>query len=230
MRKTRFLALGLALVAMLVSGCLEQNGSGSSSAPQFPTVVSFLGPSSPNAPQEIGTYINQFNANTAMAFSYLTLARLQKPHTEGNTTTWSITSGQLVATITAVKNGDSADWTFELNGTDSQGTTYDHFQLMTGTSTMDGKSGTLHIFDLSGTEIGLFEWNDADGGVKTANLTVYGNPNTRYLLINNADHSGTLEVFAGTTKTYHAEWNASGAGSWKKYNADGSVADSGNWT
>jgi len=229
-RKIRFLALLLSLVAMVFSGCLEQNGTGSSTLPQFPTVVTFLGPSSPNAPQELGTYVSQFNANTTMAFSYLTLARLQKPHTEGNTTTWTITSGQLVATIQAVKGDDSADWTFELNGTDQSGNTYDHFQFMTGTSTMDGKTGTLHIFDASGTEIGLFEWSETDGGVKTADLTVYGSPNTKYSLLNNADHSGSLDVFKGTVKTYHAEWNASGAGTWQKYDANGSVSDSGSWS
>ena len=230
MRKLHLLAVFVALVALIFNGCLEPNSGGRASVPHFPTVVTFFGPSSPNAPQELGTYVSQFNANTALAFSYLTLARLQTPHTEGNTTTWTITSGQLVATITAVKNDDSADWTFELNGTDQGGTTYDHFQFMTGTSTMDGKSGTMHIFDASGTEIGLFEWSETDAGVKSADLTVYGSPNTRYSLVNNADHSGTLDVFEGTTKTYHAQWNTSGAGSWEKYNADGSVADSGSWS
>ena len=230
MIKYRISAVLILVVAVAFSGCLQKNPAGSGSAtPQFPTFVNFQGPTSANVPAELQNYINMFNSHTGLAFSYLTFARLQSPHVDGNTTTWTITSGNLVATITAVKDGDSANWTFQLNGTDQSGNTYDHWVMMSGTSSMDGKSGTMHIFNEKSEEIALFEWSEDAAGKKDATLTIYGSPNSEYTIVNNPDHSGSVDTFNGSAKVYHAVWAANGSGSWEKYDASGNVTDSGNW-
>lgn len=229
MKKYRILSVFMLAAALAFSGCLQKNPTQSDAIPQFPTIVNFQGPASQNVPAELQGYVDILNAQTSAAFSYLTLARLQTPKTDGNTTTWTITSGQLTVTITAVKDGDSADWTFELNGTDQNKNTYDHLKLMSGTSSMDGKSGTMHIFDESSKEAALFEWLEENTGKKDATITIYGSPDSKYELVNNPDHSGSVDAFEGSVKIYHAVWNSNGAGSWEKYDASGTVADSGSW-
>lgn len=229
MMKYRISAVLVLVVAVAFSGCLQKNSTGGSATPQFPSFVNFQGPASANTPADLQNYINTFNANTGLAFSYLTFAQLQTPKVDGNTTTWTITSGDLVATIEAVKDNDSADWTFKLNGTDQGGTVYDHWTLMSGTSSMDGKSGTMHIYDQKSEEIALFEWSEDSNANKNAQLTIYGSPNSEYDLVNNSDHSGSIDVFSGSAKTYHAVWAANGSGSWEEYDSSGNVKDSGSW-
>lgn len=134
--------------------------------------------------------------------------------------TWSITESGVNATMTARLLDDGRySWKLVLNGTDTDdGTVYSNWTAFEATSSADGKSGTLTIYDDSPTPSTTVDlvvtWSTGANNVATVELE-FVQENVKFVLVSNGTTGEVTEYvkvggnWIGTG--FHATWTGPGA-------------------
>ncbi len=230
-RFSKFAIVFLALLVVSV-GCLDRNNPNDpqNAAPEIPQLILFHGPSGNGVPEALQNSIEEFNANMATGYTYLSIATITSPDANDNRYVWQVSAGGFTAVIEAVKQeDDTVEWTVTISGSDANHS-YDNWVALRGTSNMEGTEGEWHIFEENSTnEVGVFVWSVDDHGVKHGQFTAHSG-DVVYEITNNPDGSGSFVKKVNGVKVYEAIWDASGAGSWTSWDTNGNVIDSGNWT
>jgi hypothetical protein len=241
----RFLLLAVALAAAIVlSGCSKSSsstptspGTTQNSAPAFPSIV-VAGPkttSSDAHATETVAYAASVNAytNSGLFAAFTGTSGTQS----GNTWTWTFTEATLSVTFNEIKQTDgSYTWSWIENGTNANThVTYNNWTFFSGNRTADGKNGEWKVFnDNTSTLAGDFVWATNASGTLTATLSAYNSTGTftgRYIVTNNSDSSGEVDVYTGTVLVFKATWIAAGSGSWWTYDSGtGTQTGTGTWS
>lgn len=226
----------LLMFALLNSGCSKKDSSPTepqtTDTPTIPTVT-FKGPNTSSTDinaQMIKSYASAMNTFSTMFLPYQQLQSARS----GNTWTWTYTDRTLTATFTATSQSDgSYQWKMVLNGVDADdGTTYNKWTALEGTTSGDGKTGSWKIYDENKTTVATeFNWTTTNN-VLTGIQKDYssGAVTDQITLINNPDNSGEMRVYSGTVMTYKATWTSTGSGQWWTYNSSGAQSGTGSWT
>lgn len=233
-RSTQMFAALLAF-AFVLSGCSKNDSSPTEpqlSAPTVPSLV-FTGPNTTSTEtnaQMIKSYVSAMNSFTTMFAPYQYIQSVR----DGNTWTWNYTEGTLTIKMTSTYQSDGSYlWKLILNGKDpSDGTTYNNWTAMEGSTSGDGKSGSWKIYEENTTTVGGdFAWATSNN-VLTGTQKEYTNgvSTGQIVLVNNPDNTGEMRVYEGTVMTYKATWTAAGSGQWWTYNSSGTQTGTGSWT
>lgn len=233
-RVTKLVLAGVA-ITFLITGCSKKDSSPTEpqqTAPSIPTVT-FKGPNTNSTDlnvQMVKSYVTVMNAYTMELAPFSAMQGVQS----GNTWTWTYTQGTLTVKFTATTQSDgSYQWKMVFNGTDpSDGTVYNNWTAIEGTTSADGKSGSWKIYDENKTIL-LAEFNWAtSNNVLTGTMKEYTNGvfSGQIVLVNNPDNSGELRVYTGSVVTYKAVWQSNGSGQWWTYNSSGTQTGTSTWT
>ena len=162
-------------------------------------------------------------ASTAQALIQLATvyANLPTGTSVGGVWTWTITEEGVTATMTARRLDDGQyAWKLVLNGTETGGggTVYANWTAFEATSSADGKSGTLTIYDDSPTPSTTAEvivtWSTGASNVATVNVE-FAQENMKFVLVSNGTTGEVTayEKVGGTwgSAVFHATWTAPGA-------------------
>jgi|GEM_PF-2538457 hypothetical protein len=229
----RFPLAGLALVAVLIwaVGCFDLKNPNDSddSPPEIPELIIFKAPNSSAVPAALKNSIDQFNANMATGYTYLSIATINKPNKKDNRYVWEVKAGGFTAIIEAVPaENDQVNWSVVISGSDGN-VTFNNWKAMEGTSNRSGKKGEWHIFKENSTEeLGVYNWEVREDDSKFGSFTM-STEAIRYEVVNNPDGSGSFVKYENGIKVFEATWNASGAGSWTEWDTQGNVVNSGSW-
>jgi antitoxin component YwqK of YwqJK toxin-antitoxin module len=231
--------LAFALIVGL-GGCSKKSdnptGPTTSAAPSFPTET-FKGPKTSSSDYNVGIvngYVELANAYSG----YFNVFAGTNATQNGNTWTWSITSGNESVTFSMTKQSDgSYHWNWVVNGTDqSTGRVYNNKILFEGTISSDGKNGEWKVYqDTTSLLAADFVWTTNSSGTLSGTLNIYqDNGSTideQYLIKNNSDGSGEVDLYSGTVPVYKATWKADGSGTWFTYDsATGAQTGTGTWS
>ncbi len=219
-------------VALFLIGCSKDEPTKSNNKPpSLPTLITLSGPTSAQAPVEIGTGINTFNAYQSTALLYLQVVALSDPVVNGNTYTWYSTFTGATVTITAVRSAkNTVDWAVVINGTTTTGTAYNNWTAVTGTTTEDNKSQAWKLYQPNSTTLLLqASWVVDANNVITAILEYPAPILEKQQVIDRPDGSGSCTKWKGTVKVYEAIWVANGTGSYKQWDANGNLLAEGTW-
>lgn len=219
MKKAMLLFLSLVFILGVFAGCEKKTPTEpDATAPTIPA-PQFSSPSATDTSQcNQMAYIYVQMANSMSLYG--TIFTGQTPQQNGDTWTWQFTQGTLTMRVVATKQSSGGyQWQVILNGTDSQdGTTYNNWVALQGTSSADGKSGSWTIYeDNSTVTAAQFLWETSSAGVLTGTFTVYeqGVQSYRVVVVRNANGSGTVthSIFSsGQWMTqFTANWAAQGA-------------------
>ncbi|MEK6649722.1 MAG: hypothetical protein AABY75_01985 [Bacteroidota bacterium] len=134
--------------------------------------------------------------------------------------TWSITQDGVTATMTARRLDDGRySWKLVLNGTEagSGGTVYTNWTAFEATSSADGKSGTLSIYDDSPTPSTTVDvivtWSTGASNAVTINVE-FVQENMKFVLVSNGttgEVTSYTKVASTWVQEFHASWTAPGA-------------------
>lgn len=220
---------------LLISGCSKKEDSPTETQNTPPTIptLTFKGPntnSTDQNPQMIKSYASAMSSLSMMFAPYMMAQSSQS----GNTWTWNYTQSTLTIKITSTLQGDgSYAWKVTLNGRDpGDGTQYNNWTAMEGTTSADGKSGGWKLYEENKTSLeGEFTWATVNN-VLTGTQKEYtsGVVTGQIVLVNNPDNSGEMRVYEGTVMTYKATWTAAGSGTWWTYSTNGTQSATGTWS
>jgi len=232
------------IVAFVLSGCSKSSSSTptspattQNSAPSFPSVV-VAGPtttsSDPHATETVA-YATSLNAYTSSGiFAAFTGTNGTQ---NGNTWTWTVSEGTLSVTFNETKQSDgSYTWAWIENGSNSSShVTYNNWTFFSGNRSADGKNGEWKVFNDNTTTLsGDFVWATNASGTLTATLTAYNTSGVltgKYIVTNNSDKSGEVDVYTGTVLVFKATWVAAGSGTWWAYDSNsGAQTGTGTWS
>ncbi len=222
----------LVTVALLLMECSKDEPTKSNpKPPALPTAVTLSGPTSSQAPVEIGTGINTFNAYQGTALLYLQVVGLSEPEVSGNAYVWNSTFSGATVTITAVRSAkNTVDWTVVINGTTTTGTAYNNWTAVTGTTTEDNKSQAWKLYQPNSSTLLLqASWVIDANNVITAILEYPAPISEKQQVIDRPDGSGSYAKWKGTVKVYEAIWVANGTGSYQQWDANGNLISEGSW-
>ncbi len=229
----KFRVLTLILIAALfqIECSKDEPTKSNAKPPALPTIITLSGPTSAQAPVEIGTGINTFNAYQSTALLYLQVVGLSDPVVSGNTYTWNSTFSGATVTITAVRAAkNTVNWTVVINGTTTTGTAYNNWTAVTGTTTEDYKSQSWKLYQANSTTLSLqASWNVDANNVITAILEFPAPISEKQQVIDRPDGSGSYTKWKGTVKVYEAIWVANGTGSYKQWDNNGNLLVEGTW-
>jgi hypothetical protein len=227
--------LPLTLLVLLIAGCSKKDSGPTEpegSAPSIP-VVTFKGPNTNSSDTQatlVKSYVSAMNGYTMIFAPFTALQGVQS----GNAWTWTYAEGTLTVKFTATRQGDgSFTWKMVLNGTDpSDGTVYNNWTGIEGTTSADGKNGNWKIYEDNKSSLDAeYVWTTTNN-VLTGTLKYYssGILAGQTVVVNNPDNTGELRMYEGTTMTYKAVWQANGSGQWWTYNLSGAQTGTGTWT
>jgi hypothetical protein len=208
-------------LALFVVGCEETNNTGDERpifAPTSVSVPAYSGNPSDTCSYKAYLFANNVNAFLALANAYANPALITLVN---GAWTRSITADGVTMTITATRQGDgSYRWLVKLNGTDSDdGTVYANWTAMEATSTADGKSGSVTIYDDSNlpasTVDASFTWSTGANNMVTYDLQIPVE-NVRFVLLSNGttgevtEYTRASDASPWVTTGYHATWTSNG--------------------
>jgi hypothetical protein len=222
-------------VMLLVAGCSKNESSPTetqSMSPPLPNIV-FKGPgSSANDPSLLlmRSYVSTLNS---FAITLAPLAFSTPVQTAG-TWTWTNINKTLTLVLTASTQNDGTYlWKLVFDGVDpTDGTAYDHWLGVDGTSSADGKTGSGKTYVRNKTQVSSeFNWATTNN-ILTGTLKPYINGIAfgQTVVVNNPDNSGELRVYTGSFLVYKAVWQTNGSGQWWSYDANGIQIGTGTWT
>ncbi len=208
------LALGLVLLGIQ---CSEPTKS-EVKIPEAPAMIDLQGPSSPDAPPQIGQKADEVN----FYFDSVTglLADLDKtdPAVNSNIYTWEIPlgNGTVDKQIKAVRRSDqSVDWSVALNGEAADGTLYSDRKLFVGKSSGDDNTQSWTFYDLGSGQVThkISLSKDKKTGVIKLDDT-FAATNGVWHLVNAVDASGSYAYTLAGALQFEAAWKADGSGSY----------------
>lgn len=222
---------------VLLAGCSKKDSptssNGSSVAPTV-TPVTFAGPSTTS--NDVHAYEAQSLALSANAYSsYFSIFASQQGTQNGNTWTWTWSYYGASVTFTGTQSANGYSWKWVYNGYDSSSQmTYTNWVFLQGTTSADGKTGTWTIYQDNSTNIAAtYSWSVDANGNKTGTLVYFQDDGVtqegKIVVINNADKTGEVDSYTGTTLQFKATWTATGSGQWWEYASDGS-STTGSWS
>ncbi len=236
--KLSLFVLGLALV-LVAAGCSKKSSPTAPQAttpPTFPTVT-LKGPQTTSTDTfAVKTRSDIANLNATVTSPYIGLLLLVTPVHNGNTWTWTVTEGTLAISATATTQSDSTNaWTAKINGTVPGDTVaYNNWTAISGTSSADGKSGSFNTYNPNSTTLaGMAVWTTSSTGQLVATFSVFsqGIMVGKSIVTNNADNSGELDEYEGTTLVFKSTWVAAGSGTWWTYDSNTGVQTrTGTWS
>jgi hypothetical protein len=221
MLKIRQSMLIFVLASAVIAGCSKKSTEPTESQPKFP-VFTLTSPAA--ASDTCGgpayAYVSQLKA---LLQSSVIFAILPGQYTDG-VWWWEFPLDGMTIRLTSQQqpNG-SYQWVLVWNGTDTTSQlTYNNWKSLEGNTTPDGKSGSMTIYDdtdpASQTILMNIAWTTQSSGSLEATIDYYsgGNPDTRIILVSNANGSGEVTEFAWSGSAwvptgYHATWTAEGA-------------------
>ncbi|WP_456439755.1 hypothetical protein, partial [Caldithrix abyssi] len=114
-------------------------------------------------------------------------------------------------------------------GTDGE-MQYNNFVMYEAWQNLDGTYGKLVVYDPEYQNISTeWTWVQDDQGVITVTFINHYDQ-SKIIVTQNQDLSGTLEVYENNILTMKISWNADGSGNWWTYDDDGTLTGSGSWT
>ena len=223
------LMFGLAFV-----GCDKEKSPTAPTAekPKSPTIATFTGPNTQSTNTyalEAKSFSQMFNGFGAQFSAY---ANIPGATQNGNTWTYTYTVQGFTETITTELLGDgSSKWKIIFNGTEPGGSvTFVNWVVMEGTSSADGKSGSLKFYENNSTTLEAeISWTTDAQGNESGIMKTYTNGVTdnQIEVVNNIDGTGSMKVSGrktGTTTLYlivEISWLANGTGSYTSYTEAG---------
>ncbi len=231
MRTTKWLSI-LLITGVIVAGCGENDNP---TAPKenesvAPEVVLVKGPTSQNTPPTVSASAGMLTAMGSLGQAFLGSIQVSQATKSGDSYVWTYNNGEAIVTIVSTPSDNGVNWQVKVTGV------YDNVQVkdfvvLKGYSATDGKSGWWEAYDpTTGEKQMRYEWTTDNNNAVHATLTVYGESQTKYEVVNNQDGSGSLVVYEGGVKTLQASWQADGSGTYTAWDQDGNVVDQGNWT
>jgi hypothetical protein len=229
----KFISVTLALI-LLATGCSKNESSpteSQSTTPPLPSIV-FKGPgSSANDPSLL--LLRSYLAGVNSFATTLAPLALSTPVQSAGTWTWTYINKTLTLLLTAATQTDGTYlWRLMFNGVDpADGTTYDHWLGVDGTTSADGKTGSGKTYVRNKTQVSSeFNWIVANN-VLTGTLKPYINGTVlgQTVVVNNPDNSGELRVYTGSAIVYKAVWQTNGSGQWWSYDTNGAQTGTGTW-
>jgi hypothetical protein len=226
---------GFAL-SLLAAGCSKKSSPTSpqtSTPPTFPTVT-LKGPNTSSTDTyAVKTKTDIAGLNGTVASPEISLILSVTPVHNGNTWTWTLIEGAATITATATTQPDGSNlWTAKINGTIPGDTvTYNNWTAISGTSSADGKSGNFNTYNVNDTTVaGTAVWTTNSSGQLLATLSLFsqGVLTGKSIVTNNADGSGELDEYAGSTLVFKSTWVNAGSGTWWTYSNTGT--QSGTWS
>jgi hypothetical protein len=232
--------VGLVLTAgLLIVGC-DKETNPTAAAPKKPASpkVTFNGPTTnstnPYATQAQG-FSSMFNG---FALEFSALADMPGGTLNGNVWTYTYNYGTFSETITIEQLADGSNkWKVVYNGTEPGGAiTFNNWTAFEGTSSADGKSGSLKFYSENSTTLEAeISWTTDAQGNESGIIKTYSNGilGQEIDIINNIDNSGSMKSYmkksASTAMYLNMEiaWIANGTGTYKVYTEAGVVADQG---
>lgn len=205
----------LLIVALVLAGCEKKATTepDTTTPPIIPT-VRFSSPSASGdqCTQMAYTYVQGANAMSV----YTMMFAGQTPTRNGDIWTWQAVQGSLTVRVTATITSTGLQWQMILNGTDpDDGTVYNNWVALQGTSSADGKSGSWTIYEDNTTVIAAqFVWSTSSAGVLTGTFTGYdqGQQSYRLVAVSNANGSGsvTYSMYSNGqwVQQFNATWSA----------------------
>jgi hypothetical protein len=204
--------LAVLAIGLTMAGC-DKSNEPDNSPPSIP-VLQF---STPAQPTTVDTcqYPAWLYAQAVNEFALLpTYFSQLRPTQDGNAWVWQIAEGNASMVLRAEKtsSGD-VTWALVLNGDDGEGTVYNNWTAMRGTTSADGSSGTLTFYEENTTTVeGEFSWTKNSAGVLTGTLISYtsGVQDAKIVHVSNPNGSGEITVYARSgsnwVQTFHATW------------------------
>jgi hypothetical protein len=223
MKKTLLAAVSLLLVAALfVGGCKKtDNPTNSNSQPTIP-VFTWSVPGL-DVSDTTGCSTTAWASVVAVqAMTQLTNGFAALPGTNNNGTwTWNIPNDGVTYTLTGATNSDGGyTWSLKATGTDTQTSiTYTNFTVFEGTTSADGTTGTLTVYDqempTTPTVAGVFSWSTS-GTTVNATFEAYdsGNKYQKIDIVSTTNGGGSVTIYMwtgsayGATPVFHGTWSA----------------------
>jgi len=215
MKKT-LLTLGTAFLFLVLTAgdCKKTSTELTGSAPKPPSITF----SSPGTQDSCSTTANGIvgfaNGNTTLLAVFAQIP----PINNGNDYTWSLPADSLTVNVKATRQGDgSFTWEIRFNGT-QDGIAYSNKLMLSGTSSADGKNGSMTAYDDTSTAvIGTFTWSTSASNVVTGTFIEKNASQVddyKIVIISNPSGSGEVTTYywGGTSwvQEFHATWAAQG--------------------
>ena len=226
----RFCQILSLFALMTVYACSNQspNSPDNEAPPTLPDLSTLSITLPQNAPADIQAMIFAANSLTGTGYAYLNAVTDTQPTHANGQWVWKYNNGSLTITLTATVSADSVHWQLQLDGTETASNTqFNNWTVMTGASSLDGKNGTLVIYNINSTQVaGNATWQTDDQDNLTVNLTA---DVIAVEASGNQNGSGNMTIQQSGVKIYEATWTSTG-GSWTSYDpATGQQKDSGTW-
>jgi len=218
MKKSFFAALSIFLIsALFVDGCKKSDNPVSGSQPTIP-VFTWSVPAVDTSMCGLTAYSS---VAEVQAMTQLTNAFAALPGTDNNGTwTWNVPQDGVTYTLTGTPSQSGYSWVLKANGTDTQTQiSYSDFTVFSGTTSTDGTSGDLTIYDDSSpntpTILGKFSWS-ISGTTVTATFESYQNgaEYAKVDIVSTTGAGGSVTIYPwtgnaySTTPSYHGTWTA----------------------
>ncbi len=226
------------VLALIAAGCSKKSSPTepqTTTPPTFPSVT-LKGPNTSSTDTyAVKTKSDVTSLNATVTSPYIGLLLSVTPVHNGNTWTWTVAEGALTISASATTQSDSSNvWTVKMNGTAPGDTvTYNNWTFVSGTSSASGKSGNFNTYVPNTTTLaGTALWTTSSAGQLVATLSVFsqGVMVGKSIVTNNADGSGELDEYEGTTLVFKSTWVTAGSGSWWTYdNSTGAQTGTGTW-
>ncbi|EHO41282.1 hypothetical protein Calab_1664 [Caldithrix abyssi DSM 13497] len=163
-------------------------------------------------------YVGFFNPNVGL-----------QSDTDGPPWVYTWSDGGLTITLTITIEDNQYHWVLTFNGTDGE-MQYNNFVMYEAWQNLDGTYGKLVVYDPEYQNISSeWTWVQDDQGVITVTFINHYDQ-SKIIVTQNQDLSGTLEVYENNILTMKISWNADGSGNWWTYDDDGTLTGSGSWT
>ncbi len=234
MKRLTFVTL-LVLSGLLLFSCSKKDSTTSKDSEQPPEQIQVESISVPaNMAQSSDPYaqmtvnfitaLNGFQQYVTSLTPRGTLSGNDGPPWEYQWTAQGYTA-KLVITI----ENNQYHWKLSFSGS-YNGQQVDNATYMEAWQNLDGKWGKLVVYDFmnQGATIAQWEWQEDDTGKLTFTYQEFTN-NTKIIVVQNPDLSGSLEMWNGTVLSFKATWNADGSGSWWTYDDNGNETGTGTW-
>ena len=218
MKKSFLAALSILLIgALVVDGCKKSDNPVSGDKPPIP-VFTWSVPAVDTTMCGLTAYSSVVEVQ---AMTTLTNAFAALPATDNNGTwTWNAPQDGVNYTLTATPSQSGYQWVLKGNGTDTQTqVNYSDFTFFSGTTSADGSTGDLTIYDDSNpgtpTILGKFSWT-ISGTTVNATFESYQNgaEYAKVDIVSTVGAGGSVTIYPwtgsaySTTPNYHGTWSA----------------------
>lgn len=234
---TTVLILGLLLAAC--SSDKKDNGTNQQEQPpeglsiepvQLPASMT---QSSDQYAQTVVSYVNLINlfqywTGNLMPRGQVGKVGLVESTTDGPPWVYTWTQQGVTAKLVIDIKDNQYHWVLTYSGT-IEGYQYNNAKVLEAWEDMDGTSGKMVLYDPEdNSESAEWSWQKDENGTVTVNYKE-SSGSSEITVVQNADLSGSLEVYEDSKLTFKATWNADGSGTWWTYE-NGTQTGTGTWT